>query len=379
MKKLIALFVFVSLLFCAAPSFARELKIIEALGDYPRPAMDENGLFVSFLRASEGLKHGQPVIVEVSFGNHPAHTTVSVQWVQDGNYLADGYYSEFDIGNGATMTYSSVLPYYGPAGTKTRIGFYISVGGGPLSLHTIEIPFIEGVYLDDEAIAVLQKVKPVVIGGTIVKTTPTYSDSTLKTKKGTADKGPNVFYIDRRVNDDEIVASYVQFADGSHAWIPPDTLIVTNKNLTSPDNLTDREKEIFVNAMCYASQTPYLVWVNVEHQKVNVFLGEQYKWVLLKSFLCSTGTNLMPTPMGTYKYCGKDKAWIKEDYQVRPVLYFDMYRGLAFHSRLYSPDGSRLIDATIGRPASHGCIRMYDEDIWWMEHYLTYGTTVIVY
>ena len=108
-------------------------------------------------------------------------------------------------------------------------------------------------------------------------------------------------------------------------------------------------------------------------------MGKQNSWVLQKSFSCCTGANKTPTPFGTYKYCAKDKAWIKPEYQVRPVLYFDIYRGLAFHSRLYSPDGSYLTDATMGKPASHGCIRMMDDDIAWMELYMTFGTTVVVY
>lgn len=382
MKRLISLILSVFILTAfVLPVSARELKIVDALGDYPRPdKITSDDLHIDFLRASEGLKSRQPVIVEVSFGNLPANTIASIQWVQNDTYLSDGYHSAFDIGQGATMTYNSPLPYYGEAGTTTRIGFYISVNGGSLSLHTIEIPFIEGAFIDDAGITILQKVKPLIIGGTINKNTTTYEDKYLKKKKGTATSGTNVFYFDHYVvGDEQDFSSYVQFADGTYAWITPNALTVTTATLTTPDNLTDQEKEVFVNTMCYSSQTPYLVWVNLEHQKINIFMGEQYKWVLQKSFLCATGANRTPTPAGSYKYCGKDKAWIKPEYQVRPILYFDMYRGLAFHSRLYSPDGSRIIDGTIGRPVSHGCIRMYDDDVAWMELFLTYGTTVIVY
>jgi lipoprotein-anchoring transpeptidase ErfK/SrfK len=52
--------------------------------------------------------------------------------------------------------------------------------------------------------------------------------------------------------------------------------------------------------------------------------------------------------------------------------------GAAMHSRTYTPDGS-LLDATLGRPASHGCVRMKQEDIDWLAKYIPLGTTVVVY
>lgn len=43
------------------------------------------------------------------------------------------------------------------------------------------------------------------------------------------------------------------------------------------------------------------------------------------------------------------------------------------------PGTNRLSDATIGMPASHGCIRMMDEDIQWLYNYVPANTTVVVF
>ncbi|MBQ7718351.1 MAG: L,D-transpeptidase [Clostridia bacterium] len=357
-------------------AFARDLKIMEVIGDYPRPdkSSSQNTIIFDFLRASEGLKKGQPLTVEVAIRNVPTDKTASMQWVQDGVPLENGYYSSIVLSEGMTVTYDGVLPYYGDGGTATNIGLDVAVDG-VLRREVISVPFVDGNYLDEAALRLMEYVRQVDIDAWINTPTNTYMDRKLSAQAGYLNAGTFVYYRDHEEED----SACVQLSDGSTVWVPYKTVTVSGKNFTVQDTLTDAEKEKFVNAMGYASKTPYLIWIHPRMQKVNVFMGEQGKWVLQKSFTCSTGANQTPTPAGSYEYCARDKAWIKPEYQVRPILYFNIYRGLAFHSRLYSPDGSRLIDGTIGRPASHGCVRMYDDDIAWLELYMTFGTKVIVY
>ena len=378
MKKLLKItsLTLALMMFFSQCVLARDLKLMEVIGDYPRPEKQVavNTVIFDFLKASEGLKKDQPVTVEVALRNVPSGKTASLQWVQDGVALADGYYSSIALSEGMTITYEGVLPSYGVAGTTTNIGLDVAIEG-VLRREVITIPFLEGVYLDNAALRVLEAVKQVDIEARINTSTNTYRDRYLSTQVGYVNAGTFVYYRDHNEED----AAYVQLSDGSHVWVPYKAVTVSTKNFTVSDALTNAEKETFVNAMGYASKTPYLIWIHPRTQKVNVFMGKEGKWVLQKSFACSTGANQTPTPSGSYEYCARDNSWIKPDYQVRPVLYFDIYRGLAFHSRLYSPDGSRLIDGTIGRPASHGCVRMYDEDIAWLELYMTFGTKVVVY
>ena len=42
-------------------------------------------------------------------------------------------------------------------------------------------------------------------------------------------------------------------------------------------------------------------------------------------------------------------------------------------------NSDRYYDARIGFPISHGCLRMYNEDIWWLYNNIPNGTTVVVY
>jgi lipoprotein-anchoring transpeptidase ErfK/SrfK len=53
--------------------------------------------------------------------------------------------------------------------------------------------------------------------------------------------------------------------------------------------------------------------------------------------------------------------------------------GYAFHSRLRYPGTQTISDPSIGFPVSHGCVRMFQEDIDWLFDTIPVETTVVVY
>lgn len=138
-------------------------------------------------------------------------------------------------------------------------------------------------------------------------------------------------------------------------------------------------KTIWANARGYSSTTQYLIWVNLTYQRVNIFEGSQGSWTLIHEYLCASGAGDC-TPRGTFTVFGRyAPGWTTATYNCRPVVNFKTGSGYAFHSRLYDPTHSYLTDASIGFPVSHGCIRMYDEDVQWMYDNIPTGTTVVVY
>ncbi len=140
-------------------------------------------------------------------------------------------------------------------------------------------------------------------------------------------------------------------------------------------------KTAWVNLKGYKSNTKYLVWVNLTYQRVNIFEGSQGKWKLIRTCLCGSGTNATPTIRGVFTTSYKQSAWNYGSYYCGPVVRFYGSSGYAFHSRLqYWPmNSNRYYDARIGFPISHGCLRMYNDDIWWMYNNIPNGTTVVVY
>lgn len=140
-------------------------------------------------------------------------------------------------------------------------------------------------------------------------------------------------------------------------------------------------KTAWVNLKGYSSNTNYLIWVNLTYQRVNVFTGSQGNWKLVRSCLCGSGKAGTATPRGVYTTSYKQSSWNYGSYYCGPIVRFNGSSGLAFHSRLeYWPMNSdRYYDARIGFPISHGCLRMYNDDIWYLYNNIPSGTTVVVY
>lgn len=140
-------------------------------------------------------------------------------------------------------------------------------------------------------------------------------------------------------------------------------------------------KTAWINYQGYQSSTDYLIWVNLTYQRVNVFSGSQGNWKLIRTCLCGSGKDSTPTIKGVFTTSYKQSYWDYGSYYCGPIVRFKGSSGYAFHSRLeYWPMNSdRYYDARIGFPISHGCLRMYNDDIWWIYNNVPNGTTVVVH
>lgn len=135
-------------------------------------------------------------------------------------------------------------------------------------------------------------------------------------------------------------------------------------------------KEAFVNYKGYSSPTGYLIWISHYTQQVTIFKGSKGKWKVYKSCLTATGKAVSPSPQGVYKVTYKETGWY---YTYTKELYVTHWCGRnSFHTRPLYNDGS-VATSTIGRPASHGCARMYNSDARWIYNNIGKGTTVVSY
>ena len=139
------------------------------------------------------------------------------------------------------------------------------------------------------------------------------------------------------------------------------------------------DKTLWVNARGYESETEYLIWVSIKYQRCNIFRGSAGKWTLVRSSIVGTGAEWSATPVGVWKTTYKQElGWTTATYTVRPVVRFKG-GGYAFHSRLYAPNSTYFTEPDVGYPMSHGCVRMLDEDIWWIFDNIPENTTVVVF
>ena len=164
-----------------------------------------------------------------------------------------------------------------------------------------------------------------------------------------------------------------KLSNGKTYWISKDRLTFTASIWTTKDYST-KTKEDFVNKKGYSSPSKYLIWINQYTQRVIIFQGKKGKWKMIRNCRCATGTHLHMTPKGKYKITYKEKGWFYRTTYEKPIVHFQSQN--SFHSRIKNYKGG-YADATIGRPRSKGCVRLYDEDITFIYKKCPKGTTVI--
>jgi len=156
------------------------------------------------------------------------------------------------------------------------------------------------------------------------------------------------------------------------------------------NDFDDFDKELYVNAKGYTSETEYLIWVNRDYQRVNVFIGtgQANEWELHEVFIVGTGLWVNTTPRGVTTIPSRTTegwAFPEDGFRVEPVVRFfpeqssPQGSSYAFHSRPLDIRTREVVDERIGFPVSSGCIRMYCEDAWWIYHNVPNHTTVVVY
>jgi len=121
----------------------------------------------------------------------------------------------------------------------------------------------------------------------------------------------------------------------------------------------------------------YLVEVSLSEQKVRVF----YKDNILKEMICSSGGPKTSTPTGVYKTSDKIfYSWLPK-YNVGAYYFVRFFNSYLFHSTPFDKDGNIISEdrLNIGKPVSHGCIRLDVEDAKWFYESIPSGVTVNIY
>ena len=134
--------------------------------------------------------------------------------------------------------------------------------------------------------------------------------------------------------------------------------------------------ESFVNNNNLSSKTPYLIWVDTNNFKTNIFTGSKGKWSLIKSYSCSIGKPSTPTPTGTFYIGIKGHSFGYEHGYV--CYYYSQFKGnYLFHSILYNLNGT-IRDGRLGMMISDGCIRLAKINAKWIYDNVPQGTTVFI-
>lgn len=152
--------------------------------------------------------------------------------------------------------------------------------------------------------------------------------------------------------------------------------VKNNKELENYYNkITPQE----INNLNIKSNTQCLLFISIENQKIYFYEKEENKWVLKQEFVCGTGEEGTETPIGIFK-AGAKGEWFHSPKFNKGGKYYTQFDGeFLIHSVPYYPDKIRVWEKDLGRPMSHGCVRVSTEDAKTIYEKIPYGSTVIIY
>ena len=134
--------------------------------------------------------------------------------------------------------------------------------------------------------------------------------------------------------------------------------------------------ESFINSKNINSSSVYLIWVDTDHFKTNIFKKSKNSWTLYKIFLCTICKPWEPTIKGTF-FVGVKGYSFGENRGFRCLYYTQIKGNYLFHSIVYYLDGT-IKDDRLGMQLTDGCIRLSTENAKWIYDNIPGGTTIFI-
>lgn len=121
-------------------------------------------------------------------------------------------------------------------------------------------------------------------------------------------------------------------------------------------------------------------WIEVAlgiEQKVYIWQGGR----IIKAFSCSGGLPESPSLLGIYQLQDRGERFYSKRFAEGALYWIRIQDQYLFHSVPRDEEGRVIAEELekIGEAASHGCIRLYDEDARWLYENLPRGTMVILH
>lgn len=133
-----------------------------------------------------------------------------------------------------------------------------------------------------------------------------------------------------------------------------------------------------INTLNIESTTSYLINVSLEKQKTYIYKGKADKWKLIKTFSCSTGMSGENTPSGSFSTKEKGDWFFSDKYEQGGKYWTQITGDILFHSVPFAKDKTTVLDYTMNKPSSHGCIRLSIDDAKWIYNNIPKGSKVLI-
>jgi hypothetical protein len=214
-----------------------------------------------------------------------------------------------------------------------------------------------------------------VVLGTVIMDAKLYAEYTLRNAIGMLQQGDSVEIIRDKVH--QLYYVRTRTSPKTEGWVHISVLEIEDDPPTDNSLMTKAEIEDYVSCEGLDSLTDYLVWVDLARQVVHVLSRDAGDWSLLRTMTCATGRNVSPTIRGTFAVQNRGKWFYSEQFGSGGENWVRFYGPYMFHSVPMDKDRN-IIDSTLGRRASAGCIRLSLADSLWFYETMPQDTTVYV-
>lgn len=168
---------------------------------------------------------------------------------------------------------------------------------------------------------------------------------------------------------------YVKF-NNKLGWVKKEALSIPPDSATNKSEISQNEFIEYANSNL-GSKTSHYVWVDISRQKIYVLKKSNNSWQFEKTITCSTGKNTSPSIRGEFTIKDRGK-WFYSDRlgsgAKNWVRYNDSY---LFHS-VAMDKNQNIIDPTLGRKSSNGCIRMSVDDSEWFYNNIEENSSITI-
>lgn len=175
-------------------------------------------------------------------------------------------------------------------------------------------------------------------------------------------------------NDVDVQNKICEIKDKQQAYFDKNSEIIEASSLALTSDITSDN----INTLNIQSNTQYLINVNINNQKTYIYIGKKNNWSLVKTCPCSTGASGEETPTGSFTTMEKGEWFFSNKYNQGGKYWTQIVGDILFHSVPFSRDKSTVLDYTLNKPVSHGCIRLSISDSKWIYNNIPKGSKVII-
>lgn len=151
-----------------------------------------------------------------------------------------------------------------------------------------------------------------------------------------------------------------------------------NDSVLTSTNIINKITANNINSLSIDSLTSYILYVDITMQKTFIYKGTKNNWSLLKTINCSTGIKGEETPSGIFTVQEKGDWFFSDKYNQGGKYWVQFTGDYLFHSLPFAKDKETIVDYTLGEPASHGCIRLLENDSKWIYDNIPRSSKVII-